>query len=156
MIDKITLPVSIFEVDPSDLDAHRVMLALSATLADVTGDSGQSSFDPDDVRGEGACFIIARDVAGDAVGCGAYRRLDKDIAEMKRMFASPSTKGVGAAMLFYLEASARNKGYTQCWLETRRVNARAVKFYLRHGYQEIENFGKYVGRPEAICFGKIL
>jgi hypothetical protein len=29
-----------------------------------------------------------------------------------------------------------------------------VAFYLRHGYVERENYGAYVGRPEAVCFEK--
>lgn len=156
MTEITALSFSIFEVDPAEPDAVQLLLALSATLEDITGDSGQNSFDPDDVRGTNACFVIARDAAGIAVGCGAYRCLDASIAEIKRMFASSSSKGIGAALLGYLEQSAKGKGYTQCWLETRRVNERAVSFYRKRGYQQIENFGKYVGRPEAICFGKIL
>jgi ribosomal protein S18 acetylase RimI-like enzyme len=156
MTEAPALTLTIVETDPADADAVRLMAALSQTLADITGDSGRSSFDPDDVRGPDACFILARDERGRAVGCGAYRFLDDGIAEVKRMYAQPGTSHVGAAMLRYLEASAKAKGYARCWLETRRVNARAVNFYLKHGYQEIANFGKYVGRAEAICFGKEL
>lgn len=47
-------------------------------------------------------------------------------------------------------------GYTEFWLETRSVNARAVSFYERRGYRKIPNFGKYIGRQEAVCLGKPL
>ena len=30
----------------------------------------------------------------------------------------------------------------------------AVRFYLTHGYRVCENYGKYKGREEAICFEK--
>ncbi|MGX9944513.1 GNAT family N-acetyltransferase [Bradyrhizobium sp. BTAi1] len=56
----------------------------------------------------------------------------------------------------HLEAAALGFGYHAIWLETRRVNARAVAFYERHGYRRIPNFGKYAGRPEAVCFEKRL
>ncbi len=150
------LALSIHETDPAEPDAMRLIDALSDRLADITGDNGRSSFDPDDVRGDGACFVVARDSLGEAVGCGAYRYLSEGVAEIKRMFALPGSKGVGAAMLRHLEESAKSKGYAQCWLETRHVNAKAVNFYLKHGYTVIDNFGKYIGRPEAVCFGKNL
>lgn len=63
---------------------------------------------------------------------------------------------MGTAVLQYLEAEAALMGYAELWLETRRVNIRAVGFYHSRGYQEIPNFGKYVGRPEAICLAKHL
>jgi ribosomal protein S18 acetylase RimI-like enzyme len=156
MTEPLALTLSIIEADPADPDAMRMIGALSDSLAEITGDSGRSSFDPDDVRGNDACFILARDAQGQAVGCGAYRFLDDGIAEIKRMYAKPGTSGVGAAMLAYLEVSAKGKGYAQCQLETRRVNERAIIFYRKHGYQEIASYGKYVGRAEAICFGKEL
>ncbi len=156
MIEAATLDLTICEADPADPAALYLIEALCQALAHITGDDGRGSFDPDDVRGDNACFILARDSQGTPLGCGAYRFLRPGVAEVKRMYASPGNKGVGAAMLAYLEASAKVKGYRQCWLETRRVNKRALRFYRRHGYQEIENFGKYAGRAEAICFGKQL
>ena len=45
-------------------------------------------------------------------------------------------------------------GYKAVWLETRRVNESAVRFYLEQGYQVRPNYGNYIGRSEAICFEK--
>jgi ribosomal protein S18 acetylase RimI-like enzyme len=72
------------------------------------------------------------------------------------MYARPGTRGVGTAILHHLENQALRAGYAEIWLETRRVNTRAVSFYVRHGYRQVPNFGRYVGRPEAICLGKVL
>jgi GNAT superfamily N-acetyltransferase len=129
---------------------------LSDSLAGITGDSGRSSFDPSDVEGAGASFVLAYDPQGNALGCGAYRPLSNGVAELKRIFAIPASKGVGWAILDYLETSAEADGYRELWLETRLVNSRAVQFYERNGYRRIPNFGKYVGRPEAVCFAKTL
>ena len=41
-------------------------------------------------------------------------------------------------------------------LETRRVNSRAIAFYERSGYGRIAAYGRYIGRPDAVCFGKRL
>jgi GNAT superfamily N-acetyltransferase len=78
------------------------------------------------------------------------------VAEIKRMFALPGTAGVGSAVLAFLEAEARSLGYAHAWLETRRVNARAVAFYERRGYAPIANYGRYAGNEAAVCFGKPL
>jgi len=142
--------------DPESPAAQELLARLSETLQQITGSSGTASFDVSDVKLERACFVIARSVTGAAVGCGAIRPLEAGVAELKRMFALPGSKGVGQAVLGFLEGKAVEFGYGQIWLETRKVNERAVSFYLRHGYQAIASYGRYVGRPEAVCLGKHL
>lgn len=142
--------------DPESLEAQQLLASLSEILQGITGSSGAASFDVSDVKVEGACFAIARSENGVAVGCGAVRPLEPGVAELKRMFAKPGAKGVGKAVLSFLERKAAEFGYKQIWLETRKVNERAVRFYQRHGYCVIANFGRYVGRSEAICLGKHL
>jgi GNAT superfamily N-acetyltransferase len=143
-------------VHPLDPIAVRLLDQLSGTLSGITGNSGRSSFDAADVEGYGASFVLAYDARGNALGCGAYRPLGDGVAELKRMFAIPGSKGVGSAILDHLETGAKADGYREVWLETRLVNSRAVQFYERNGYRRIPNFGKYVGRPEAVCFAKNL
>ncbi|TCM22419.1 acetyltransferase (GNAT) family protein [Novosphingobium sp. PhB165] len=139
--------------DPRDPHAVSVMERLSRVLNAITGDGGTSSFDPADVLVSRALFVVARDEHGAAIGCGAYRPLEGDVAEIKRMYAE---HGSGAAILSHLEAAARADGYGAAWLSTRRVNARAVSFYERHGYVEIAPYGRYADRPQSICLGKML
>ena len=140
--------------DPATDDAGGLLAALSRTLASITGDSGEASFDAEDVRGPLARFVVARTQDGVAVGCGAFRPLQRGVAELKRMYATPGTQGVGRAILAHLEVQATALGYEHLWLETRQVNTRAIAFYERHGYHRIANFGKYVGNAEAVCLGK--
>jgi ribosomal protein S18 acetylase RimI-like enzyme len=147
---------TIVRENPASPDAQALLARLSETLEGITGDSGNASFNVDDVRADTARFVIARDHAGKAVGCGAFRPLQDGIAEVKRMYSCPETKGVGAAILAFLESEARSLGYVALWLETRLVNERAVRFYERHGYRRIPNFGKYAGNPKAVCFEKRL
>ena len=142
--------------DPTTPEASALIDALSDTLASITGDSGKSSFDPDDVRGPMARFVVARTKEGNAVGCGAFRPLKTGVAEVKRMYARPGTRGVGHAVLSHLEMEAATLGYEQLWLETRLINERAVTFYEKHGYRRIPNYGKYAGNPAAVCLAKSL
>ena len=127
---------------------------LSAALAAITGSSGKASFAAEDMRVPRSLFVVARADDGQLLGCAALKPLEGDVGEVKRMYARPGTRGVGLALLVYLEDTARGFGYRELWLETRRVNQRAVTFYLKNGYTEIPNYGKYAGRPEAACFSK--
>lgn len=147
--------MKIAAADPASLDALALVAELDRALLAITGDSGASSFDPDDVRGEGAVFMIARDADGALLGCGALRPLLPGVAELKRMYARPGS-GAGAPLLTALEAQARRLGYAEVRLSTRRVNARAVNFYRRHGYTEAAPWGKYVGSEASVCLGRIL
>jgi GNAT superfamily N-acetyltransferase len=142
--------------DPETPEAGRLIDLLSDSLASITGDNGRSSFDPNDVRGPRSLFVVARTTSGTPVGCGAFRPIDQNIAEIKRMFAVPGTRGVGSAILKTLEFEAVKRGFMEAWLETRLVNHRAVRFYEIHGYSRIPNYGKYIGRFEAACFAKKL
>ena len=140
--------------DPATPDAMTLMAALSARLSQITGDPGTSSFDADDVRGARALFVVARDAQGTLLGCGAFRPLTADSAELKRMYAMPGTLGVGRAILAHLEQQALALGYTELCLATRRINQHALDFYAKHGYASIPNFGKYAGNPVSVCLAK--
>jgi ribosomal protein S18 acetylase RimI-like enzyme len=148
--------IHLIEEDPTSPESVLLMAELSTALEAITGDSGNASFDPDDVRGPAACFVVARSDSGAALGCGAFRPLEPGVAEIKRMYARHSTSGVGSAVLRYLEGEALALGYQAVWLETRLVNRRAMDFYEARGYQRIANYGKYIGNPLAVCFEKQL
>ena len=152
----MTIAVTVRAEDPSGADALALMCELSDALAAITGDGGQASFDVSDVIGPRACFALARDAHGRALGCGALRPMDIDAAEIKRMFARPGTRGVGSAVLRFLEGEAAKRGYLALRLSTRHVNERAVAFYERHGYRRIPGYGRYAGSQVSACFEKVL
>ena len=149
------ITVKLIECMPDSQDAIELMAELSDCLQGITGDSGANSFDPQDVIGERAVFLIAYgEQTGEALGCGAIRPMGGTVAELKRMYAR--RPGVGTAVLQELERRARAFGYAAIRLETRLVNERAVSFYEKKGYRRIPNYGKYEGHPEAVCFEKLL
>jgi GNAT superfamily N-acetyltransferase len=136
-------------------DVNELLDELSAELDTITGNSGQGSFDISDINNLRSIFVIARE-KGIAVGCGAFREISAEIAEVKRMYARKKSCGIGNKILSFLEIKAKELGYRTMILETRRCNETAVAFYLNHGYKVISNYGKYVDKPEAICFEKKL
>lgn len=148
--------VRIIEASPNDPAAVRLLDALSDALSAITGDDGRASFDPAQTDEPGSVFLLALDGADRPVGCGALRPLAEGVGEIKRMYAAPGTKSVGATLLAALEAEAERLGYSTLKLSTRRVNHRAVDFYRRQGWNETGPFGRYVGRSESICMAKTL
>ncbi len=146
--------MKIVKTDPLSPIATELMAELSEVLATITGSSGTNSFDVTDIKHPDALFALAFDDTGRPIGCGALRPLEHSIGELKRMYARSGTQGVGRALLAFLEERARELGYRQLWLETRKVNQRAVNFYQSRGYQVIDNYGRYQGRDDAICFAK--
>lgn len=149
-----TKKITLCADSPFSPDAAAMMRELSDCLESITGNGGQSSFQPEDVCNNRSVFVIARNRNGEAVGCGALRPIDETIGEIKRMYSKVKGTGTGSQILTYLEHQAADRGYRTLRAETRAVNIRAVSFYLRNGYKKIPNYGKYAHRPEAVCFEK--
>ena len=152
-MEKLAASLYFIERDPSHPDAAMLLSELSDILCAITGCDGRASFDARDVRGEGGAFLVAY-LGEVAVACGGFRPLTGGIAEVKRVYARE--RGAGLPTLRALEKLASAQGYTQLVCETRRVNLRAVSFYVRAGWLETAPYGHYIGRPEAICFAKTL
>ena len=150
---KPVVTLTIRECSPADEDVKPLLVALSHELTQITGNDGRASFSDTDVQEVRSVFLVA--VAnGEPVGCGGLRLLTEDICEVKRMYAKHRGLGIGREILNSLERYAQDFGYEAIWLETRKVNENAVKFYLQQGYHVRSNYGKYIGRSEAICFEK--
>ena len=142
------------ETQPNAQDAIDLMEELSKNLELITGDSGKNSFNSNDVSVPRSLFVVAYSEKGEAVGCGAIRPINNEVAEVKRMFAKIKGIGVGSEILKHLEKEAQKLGYYVLWLETRLINKSAVSFYEKEGYHRISNYGKYINKPEAVCFEK--
>jgi GNAT superfamily N-acetyltransferase len=128
---------------------------LSRDLAKKTGRDGRESFEFSDVAQPRSAFLLAYET-GQAVGCGALRPFNDKTCEVKRMYARTQGHGIGREILRELERLALEFQFDRIWVETGIENQGAVKFYQKHGYEICENWGKYKGRPECICFEKIL
>jgi putative acetyltransferase len=102
-------------------------------------------------------FLVAT-IGGEAVGCGALRRLDGSTAEVKRMYVAPRSRGSGVstAILAALESAAVERGWTTIRLETGPAQPDAMRFYEREGYREIPLFGAYQGSDVSVCYEKAL
>ena len=129
-------------------------------LTGVYPEAGATHFalDPAEVsEGQGAFLVVYQD--GVPVGCGAVRRLDKETAELKRMYVVPAVrrKGLGRRLVAALEIEARSLGVQRLVLETGIRQAAALALYRAIGFQPIPLYGEYLLSPEtSICLGKVL
>ncbi|RBN49564.1 GNAT family N-acetyltransferase [Flavobacterium psychrolimnae] len=91
-----------------------------------------------------------------AVGCGCFKKYDKNTIEIKRMFVSPEVRGMGLAqtILRELEGWAHELGYSFSVLETLYKQKEAIALYQKTGYDIVDNYEPYVGLENSICMRK--
>ncbi|MBO0423164.1 GNAT family N-acetyltransferase [Enterococcus plantarum] len=101
--------------------------------------------------------VVAYD-DGKAVGCGCWKLLDKQTPEIKRMYVKQTYRGNGTAekIIQALERDMLEKGYQQAVLETGKEMVGAIRFYERHGYRIVSNYGEFVEDDLCICMKKTL
>jgi ribosomal protein S18 acetylase RimI-like enzyme len=83
-------------------------------------------------------ILLAR-MHGATVGMVAYRRLDAQICEMKRLFIQASARGRGLSRILVtaLMEQARAAGYREMYLDTLPKMDRAQQLYESLGFRDI-------------------
>jgi DNA-binding MarR family transcriptional regulator/GNAT superfamily N-acetyltransferase len=129
---------------PTSRDARRCLARYFAELA-ARFDGG---FDParsipaeaSELVPPSGYFVIAR-LRGEPVGCGALK-CHTDFGEIKRMWVSPSVRGLGLArrILGELEALAGAAKLPKLRLETNGSLVEARALYASSGYREVPAF----------------
>lgn len=89
-----------------------------------------------------AGLLVLATLHGRPVGCGALKLHQDAPAEVKRMWISPSVRGLGAGrrLLAELERRAAARGATVARLETNGTLAEAISLYRSAGYREVPAF----------------
>jgi putative acetyltransferase len=139
--------------------SQQLILALNAELEDRYPEDGANFFrlDAEEVsEGRGGFFVAYVD--GKPVGCGAVRRLEPSLAEIKRMYVDPAVRGrrVGRRILDALEAESRKLGARRIVLETGPRQPEAIALYAHAGFSEIPLYGEYIGSLFSVCMAKDL
>jgi GNAT superfamily N-acetyltransferase len=96
--------------------------------------------------------------AGAPMGCIGLVPTGPNLAEIKRLYVTPTARrqGLARALVEALEESARHAGVTCLQLETGRAQGAAIVLYEAMGYRPIPAFGAYVESPESLCYEKDL
>jgi GNAT superfamily N-acetyltransferase len=77
-----------------------------------------------------------------AIGCVAFKRLDAESCEMKRMFVESMARGRGAgrALAEAVVVAAREAGYRRMYLDTSIRQTEAITLYRDLGFVEAEPY----------------
>lgn len=159
-------------LDEALATAERLVLSATVEIREVPADSPAAldavrryvaelderfvgGFDPgpdallgdESLRAPHGAFVLAL-VDGRPVGCGGVRRLEPDVAEVKRMWVDPQLRGggLGGRLLRELEARAVALGHRVVRLDTNVTLSEAVAMYERAGYRAI---ARYNDNPDA-------
>jgi putative acetyltransferase len=143
----------------SSRSAQLLICALNAELEARYPEEGANFFrlDPEEVLEDRGAFLVAY-MNGRPVACGAVRRIEPTVAEIKRMYVNPSARNcrVGRRVLDALETEARRLGATQLLLETGPRQPEAIALYQHAGFSEIPLYGEYIGSQFSVCMAKDL
>jgi GNAT superfamily N-acetyltransferase len=154
-------PGSSIEVQPEPLDgpvaAHLARRLIEELDRRYPEQENGGPLDPTEVVPPTGIFLVAR-LDGEPAGCGALRRLDDGVTEVKRMYVEPWARGHGVArrLLAGLEQAALRLGYAAIRLETDIRQPEAIGLYESSGYRRISAYGEYVDSPLNVCFEKAL
>lgn len=150
-----------FEVtDLDDPDTRDLVLRLNAELAAVATEPDENHFalTNAEVTGDGGRMLRAR-YDGRLVGCGAVRRIEPTVGEVKRMYVDESVRGlrIGAAILDQLELAATRLGIAELKLETGPRQVAAIGLYEQAGFERCAAWGEYLLTPTTSrCYAKRL
>lgn len=148
------------EIRPEPCDgpaATRLVDALLGDLAERYGPEDVGPLDPAIFSPPGGLFLVAWDGEA-AAACGAFKRIDHQLAEVNRMYVAPShrRRGLARAILSALEVHARAAGYLTLRLETGTRQPEAIALYRSAGFAGIPCYPPYDSDPTSVCFAKRL
>ncbi len=108
--------------------------------------------------GERETNAIVAEVGDALAGFGLMKYRDAD-AHLLLLGVQPAfrRRGVGGALMDWLENTASTAGLELIWLEARADNAGAIAFYRARGYRTLDVIRRYYrGSDDAVRIGKDL
>ncbi|WP_329335581.1 bifunctional helix-turn-helix transcriptional regulator/GNAT family N-acetyltransferase [Streptomyces sp. NBC_00663] len=139
--------ITVVPVDGHSPDARACLDAYAADI-DARFPEGFDASDlvgPTEVSGAAGAFFVAYE-EGRPVGCGALRRLEPGVGEIKHVWVHPDARRLGLArrLLAALEQAAAERELTVVRLDTHATLIEAQAMYRACGYTEIPAYGDHV------------
>lgn len=124
---------------PGEPPARACLRAYARELSQrFEGGFDPAGVDDDELVPPAGLFLVAT-LSAEPVGCGALRLRPGEPAEIKRVWVSPSVRGLGLGrrIMRELERRAAEAGADLVRLDTNRELTEAIQLYRSSGYQEI-------------------
>jgi ribosomal protein S18 acetylase RimI-like enzyme len=140
-----TAAISIAETDPLHPHAQFCLRDFYAELnrrfAAGFDPAESAPAEPGEMRPPAGVFLVAT-LNGEPVGCGALKFHGNRATELKRMWVSPTVRGlgVGRRLLTELENRAATATSRIIQLETNKTLTEAIAMYRAAGYQQVAPF----------------
>ena len=121
------------------------------------GGPDEAVVDPAEFLPPEGLFLVA-EVGGVPAGCGAWRAVEPEAAEIKRVYVAPGfrRRGLAQALVTRLERSAAAAGFATVVLNTGDRQSEALALYAELGYRPVAGYGIYACSPGAVFLGKAL
>lgn len=142
---------------PDQPEVRAMLEQLDAYCAALYPAESNHLMDIASLMGGDVLFLVARDVAGAAVGCAALVNRG-GYGEVKRMYVDPARRGggTGRQLLEQLVMFARMSGLQVLRLETGIHQPEAIGLYERAGFTLCLPFGEYEADPLSLFMEKSL
>lgn len=149
--------ITVLAEDPRQDDVRDLIAELNEVLLALTPPEFVFHMTAEEMARPDTTVFIARD-EGKAVACGALRRHEDGIGEVKRMYTRPSHQGqgLGGRILAEVETLARREGLTRLVLETGDRHAAAWRVYERGGFNRCGAVLDYPDSGYSVFYEKML
>ncbi len=148
--------MTITRTDSSNIDFQNLVKLLDADLAIRNGDDHAFYDQFNKIDAIKNCIVIYIDEIPAA--CGAFKKIEDNMVEIKRMYTNPNfrKRGLATAIVKELEIWAKELNYKKAVLESSLEQNEALSVYEKSGYARIPNYGQYIGIDKSVCYEKIL
>ncbi|MDQ8054044.1 MAG: GNAT family N-acetyltransferase [Pedobacter sp.] len=156
MNNRMLQHIDIKNVLPTATDVAVLIKKLDEYQISLYGIKACNLESPESLAKNGA-FMLGAYVNDQLCGIGSVK-LVKDYAEVKRMFVDEQYRGLAIAdqLLNALMEHVKAEGISEVFLETGNLHHAAIRFYLKHGFRQVDSFGKYKPNGVSIYFGRSL
>jgi GNAT superfamily N-acetyltransferase len=150
--------VATFRASPYDDPVSQMLIQrVQQEYVQRYGGPDEAVVDPTEFLPPHGLFLVA-EVDGVPAGCGAWRTIDADVAEIKRVYVEPGfrRRGLAAEIVAELERSAAAAAHREVVLNTGDRQPEALALYAELGYRPVAGYGVYACSPSAVFLGKRL
>lgn len=147
--------LNLVRADSNNEDFKKLTQLFDEFLVEIDGDEKDFFAQYNQIYLKNVLVCYENDIP---LGCGAFKEIEPNTAEIKRMFVvlEGRGKGIASAVLTELENWAKELNCTSAQLETSQKLESAIAMYRKFGYEDIPNYGQYIGVKSSMCMKKIL